>query len=214
MVPVKCTQLLEEKILRARQPELPMGEMKWTKVSLAKLAAYRRVIETIMLPPLGPLRSVEFHSLVVDTWKLKDKVFNSGSREIGFNKEIYQLCRKFGRLNRTAIFHVYLDQRSTKSSTQELRDILNHGIRKLHPERDWPYRRVHFRDSAATPCLQLLDIMLGAVAFRLNEHDRVPGASKAKCLLSERILSLANIRDAKQGTSVCGRFTIWRRKLK
>jgi len=32
---------------------------------------------------------IQFHSLVVDTSKLRDDLYNEGSRETGFNKEIY-----------------------------------------------------------------------------------------------------------------------------
>jgi hypothetical protein len=150
VVPTRHLTQLETVIRQARLPELPSGELKWTKVSAAKLPAYRRVADAVLTPTLAPLRLVEFHSLVIDTHKLKDKVYNAGSREVGFNKEIYQLCQKFGRINRTAIFHVYLDKRDTKSSTQKLRDILNFGI-MAKQIRDWPYRRVHFRDGAIRP---------------------------------------------------------------
>jgi hypothetical protein len=211
LVPTRCLNLLEDRIQNARLPELPRGEMKWGKVSPSKLAAYRRVVDAVMI---GPLRAVEFHSLVVDTHKLKDRVYNSGSRDIGFNKEIYQLALKLGRLNRTAIFHVYLDERSTNSSTTELRNILNHGVRRIHPDRDWPYRRVHFRNSSACLSLQVVDILLGAVAFRLNHHHSKPAASSAKCFLSDRILGLGKVDDVTRDTRARGRFTIWHRQLR
>jgi hypothetical protein len=203
----------EDAIHGARLPELPHGELAWTKVSPGKLAAYERVVDAV-LRPAWPTPRAEFHCLVVDTSRLRHSVFNEGSREVGFNKEIYQLCQKFGRLNRAGIFHVYLDQRETRSSTQELRNILNHGIRKKQPGRDWPFRRVHFRDSASCACLQVVDILLGAVAFHLNGHRHRPEASAAKCSLSDRVLSLANVRDVMRGTTASGRFTVWHRQLK
>jgi hypothetical protein len=162
--------------------------MKWGKVSSSKMSAYRCVVETILVPPPGPLHLTEFHILVVDTTKLRDNIFNAGSREVGFNKEIYQLCQKFGRIKQTGLFHIYLDSRDTKSPTDELRNILNLGIMKQQPHRDWPYRRVHFRDSSACLCLQAVDIILGGIAFKINGHDAVPGASPAKRSLSDHTL--------------------------
>jgi hypothetical protein len=201
-------------IQRARLPELPHGEMKWTKVSQSKLPAYKRVVEAVLKPPPGPLAAVEFHSLIVDTSKIKDQLYNRGSREVGFNKEIYQLCRKFGRIHRGRLFYVYLDNRETTSSTHELRDILNRGIMIMQPAADWPYRRVHFRDSSLCQCLQVVDILLGAIAFRLNGHYAALGASLAKRALSDHVLSLAGVQNVTKDTRVRGRFTIWHRQLR
>src|ERR1700741_2185346 len=55
---------LEAAIIEARRPELPAGEMKWGKVSAAKAAAYKRVIDLFFLSPHAPL--VHFHCLVLD----------------------------------------------------------------------------------------------------------------------------------------------------
>jgi hypothetical protein len=214
IVPTKHVGAFDEYVRRTRLPELPHGEMKWTKVSPTKLAAYQRVTKAVLRPPPGPFNLIEFHSLAVDTHKLKDKVFNSGSREVGFNKEIFQLCQKFGRIHRFPLFHVYLDQRNTSSSTDELRNILNRGVMLKQPERDWPYRRLHFRDSSKCQSLQIVDIMIGAIAFRLNGHYAAPGASLAKRELSDHVLSLVNVRDVTRDTRVRGRFTIWHRQLR
>jgi hypothetical protein len=214
IVPHRYLDAFEERLQKARLPELPRGEMKWGKISSSKIAAYKRIVDAMMIMPPGPMSSIEFHSLVVDTTKLKDGVYNAGSRETGFNKEVYQLVRKFGRLNRSGIFHVYLDARSTKSSTADLKTILNHGIRLLHPGRDWPFRRVHFRDSSECVPLQVVDILLGAIGFRLNDHRSKVGASSAKCALSDRVLSLGNVHDVTRSTWAEGRFTIWHRQLR
>jgi hypothetical protein len=104
----------------------------------------RRVADAVLAPTLAPLRLAEFHSLVIDIHKLKDKVYNAGSREVGFNKEIYQLCQKFGRINRSYIPCISRQARH-EIFRPELRDILNFGI-MAKQIRDRPYRRDHFRD--------------------------------------------------------------------
>lgn len=115
---------------RARFSQLPYGEMKWTKVSTAKLPAYRKVVEVALSEDFAR-RGVEFHCVVVDTSKIRDSIYNNGSREIGFNKEIYQLAMKCFRLHKNGLFHVYLDRRETPFPTQKLRDILNLGAKKI-----------------------------------------------------------------------------------
>ncbi len=199
-----------QQIAEARSPGLPSGEMKWTKVSRSKLPYYRRVVDTFFDSKLVVL---EFHSLCVEMAKRNDTKFNQGSREIGFNKEVYQLLLKFGRLYRTGVFHVYPDKRETTSSTEELRLILNRGILKKGDSRDWPYRRLHFRDSRKEPIIQIVDILTGAVAFSLN-HRKSADASPSKCELSDYILDRAKITDPFRDTAVSGKFTLWHRRLR
>jgi hypothetical protein len=62
--------------------------------------------------------------------------------------------------------------------------------------------------------LQLADIIMGAIAFKLNGHDKKPNASKAKCELASYILESAKIKDVFKSTAVAADFTIWHRRLK
>lgn len=202
-----------ELIGKARQPELPFGEMKWEKVSRSKLAAYKRVIDTFFNAD-EHCQPMDFHSVVVHTPSLKDKLYNSGSREIGFNKDVYQLCMKFGRLYKRRLFHVYPDERQTKNSPEELRQILNFGMRKKGDGRDWPFRRIHFQDSKKIYALQVVDILIGAMAYRLNQHHKKEGASLAKTEFSQYILERAKIQDIYRDTNVSGKFTVWHRRLR
>lgn len=213
IIPTMARPSFEEEIWNARGSDLPAGELAWTKVSKAKLDAYKRVVD-VFFQTRALVHPVEFHSLYVDTTKIRDAIFNSGSREIGFNKDIYQICIKFARLHPGRLLHVYLDKRDTKHSTEELRLILNRGIRKTGDARDWPYRRLHFRNSADCQCIQLVDVLLGAVGFHINGHRIAANASPAKCALSDYILhQRAKIRVAINGTPRTGKFTIWERKL-
>ena len=212
IVPTSRVADLDSTIREARRPELPEKEMGWTKVSRTKLPAYVRVVETFFDNRTG-IPNLDFHSLVIDTSQLDHRRFNEGSREIGFNKEIYQLAMKFGRLYPERLFHCYPDMRSTPSDPNELRLILNRGTAKRGDPRDWPYRRVHFRESHDVPSLQLVDILLGAIAYRQNGHHLVPGASPAKIALSDLILRRAGIADVTRDTPMRGRITIWHRQL-
>ena len=100
---INDARIAEEAITKARLPELPAGIMRWTKVSRAKLAAYMRAIDAFF--DMQSRMTLDFHSLVVDTTKQKHGRYNKGSRDIGFNKEVYQLAMKFGRLD-NALLHV------------------------------------------------------------------------------------------------------------
>lgn len=199
---------LTDLISRARQPDLPAGELKWSKVSRAKLDAYSRVVDV----PFDNPKPAHFHSLVVDTTKQDHRTFNEGSREIGFSKEIYQLAMKFGRLYPN-LFHLYPDERDTTQSPDELRLILNRGCHKKGDTRDWPFRRCHFRNSARCPPLQLVDIIIGALAYRMNKHHLIAGAAPAKIELSQYVLDRAKITNVYVDTARSGPFTVWHRQL-
>lgn len=204
-------QEINDCLAALRIPELPHGEMKWGKVSAKKLKAYGRLAKGFFdRPELSPLH---FHSLVVDTHQIDHAAYNDGSREIGFNKEIYQLAAKFARLYPDRLFHLYPDYRDTNQRPEDLRFMLNRGRSKKGDPRDWPFRRCHFRDSKTTPLLQLVDIMTGAVAWCANGRASQPGASEPKTKLAAYILQRAGVRDCKISTSISGKFTIWHRQL-
>jgi hypothetical protein len=110
VVPFEDSAKLASLILKARLPELPAQEAKWTKASKAKLAAYKRIVDVIFDNP----DLAHFHSLFVDTHLVNHHKFNAGDKEIGFNKEIYQLGAKVCQLYSTDYFHLYPDYRAQK----------------------------------------------------------------------------------------------------
>lgn len=185
--------------------------MKWGKVSAAKLSAYKRFVDCFF--DATEFKGVHFHCLVVDTSLLDHALFNAGSKEIGFNKEIYQLARKFAKVYPVGLFHLYPDYRDTNQRPEDLRNILNHNRHKERDGRNWPFRRCQFRDSSKTPLLQLVDILLGAVAYGKNEHSKQPNPSPHKLELGRHIMRRAGIRDLAVDTSRTGKFTVWHRVL-
>lgn len=199
------------RIAEVRLPELPQGEMKWGSVSTGKYAAYQRVVDAFFDDPV--FAAADFHSSVVDTWNQDHVGFNEGNREVTFNKELYQLATKFARLYPDRLFHLYPDNRDTSQLPGRLREILNWGRRKKGDRRDFPYRRCHFRKSHETPILQVVDVLLGGLAYRVNGHHTAAGASPSKVRLSSHILNRAGVADPMVDTAMGGKFTIWYRQL-
>lgn len=213
ILPTEITTDFTARLTATRVPELDAnGEMKWVKVSNRKLPAYLKAVDLFFEPEFNA--APHFHSLVVDTHKVNNRRYNQGNREIGFSKEIYQLAMKFGRLYRNALFHIYPDHRTTDQLPENVRTMLNFGIRNKGDKRDWPYRRMQFRHSHHTPLIQLADIFSGALAYHINGHHSAEGASPAKRALSQHILDRARIKNPSIDTAVNGKFTIWHRQLK
>jgi hypothetical protein len=220
IVPEEVSRDVAAALGAARLPELPFGEIGWTKVSNSKLVAYQRFVDVALNGKLP----VIFHVLIIDTHRIKDTAFNAGSREIGFNKEIYQLILKCWRNHKARRFHIYLDRRNvTKAgnpsidaqlSLSRLRDIVNFGIHKEKRAADWPIRRIHYRDSNRCDFMQVADVLLGAIGFHVNGHRQRPNASSAKSALSDHILAAAGIGDVMRDTARWGRVTIWHRQMR
>jgi hypothetical protein len=209
--PLDSRSACEIAFANARLPELPFGELKWAKVSNSKLPTYQRVVDTFFKH--DAFIQAHFHCLVVDTQKLDDNSFNEGSREIGFNKEIYQAACKCARLY-GGLFHLYPDERQTSQRPTDLREILNLGRRKSGDTRDFPFRRCQFRDSKKVIQLQIVDILLGALAYHINGHAKKMDASTARLALAQHILSAAQITNVMKDTAISGKFTIWHRRLR
>lgn len=201
----------EDCFAQQRLPQLPRGEMKWGKVSNHKLPAYGRVVRSFF--DHDAYKLIHFHCLVVDTHKQNHHKHNEGSREIGFNKEVYNLASKFARLYPDRLFHLYPDYRDTNQRPEDLRLILNRGRAKSGDKREWPFRRCQFRNSKKTPMLQVVDLLLGSVAWCVNGHAARPDASEAKTKLAKYVLQKAGVTDCLRDTGYRGKFTIWHRQL-
>lgn len=173
-------------IAEVRENHRLQGEMKWTKVSNSRLDGYKALVDAYF--SLVARDVLHFHCLIVDTWQMDNHRFNGGDREIGFSKMIYQLLlHSVQRYSNKHPAYVYLDDRTTSHSLDELKNILNNGIAKRYNIRSRPFRRVVFRESKKSVMLQANDVVLGAVAAHKNEHDLLPGASKAKAELAAHI---------------------------
>jgi hypothetical protein len=207
VVPLSHADLFETAIIAARDkiisPTTPDGTprvIKWEKANAYNLASYKKVIDAFFAFERDyklPLhKHVDVNCVVVDTSKKSLRDSGDGDVEIGFNKEIYFLCvPMIGRRFSKELFHVYPDRRNTPHPLKEAQQIMNFGARKYGDKREWPYRRLQFRDPETSQALQVVDIVIGALAYRLNGHYDKPEAKTAKKTLSDYILGRARIVD-------------------
>jgi hypothetical protein len=225
IVPRSHSDLLEVEVIGARgnkfPPKRPDGTpriIKWEKANAYNLAAYKRVVDAFFIFPqrykFSLAKELNIHCVVVDnTVKvMHDRKFSGGNVELGFNKDIYHLCvRDIGRRYPKALFHVYPDRRNTNQPLWQARNIMNSGMRKHGDRRAYPFRRLKFADPENSQALQVVDIFIGALAYRLNRHYDKPAANPAKKELSDYILKRARIIDVFASTSFHRRLTVWHR---
>ncbi|HEY0833645.1 MAG TPA: DUF3800 domain-containing protein [Azospirillum sp.] len=189
------------------------GELKWEKIKKRNIEKYESVVDAFF--STFNSNSVHFHSVVVNTSELNYRAYSNGDKDVGFNKFIFQIlhkcCREHGG---DARFYVFLDKRTTRQSLDALRMMLNHHARNKLKIRHWPFKTIEFRDSEKSLLLQMNDILLGAVGYRVNKKHEAEGSAQAKMLLSERIRELSGLQNLEQQTPISRKkFTIWHFKL-
>lgn len=201
IIPLAFADAFDAAIVDARKNTIlpahrPTGEprvMKWEKVNAYNFDAYKTVVDTYFgFPEAAKMPSwkyVDIHCVAVDTSKKNLKDTGEGDIEIGFHKEVYFLTTiLFGGRYKKELFHVYPDRRNSTQPLDNARKIMNYGAKKYGDTRTWPYRRLQYKDPETCQALQVVDIFIGALAYRLNGHYDKPDAKQAKKDLSDYIL--------------------------
>lgn len=212
-VPLSHSAAFEADVIAHRE-EIPIARpdgtprvMKWEKANKYNLVTYTRVVDAYFsFPkrfnlPLG--KPLQTHCVAVDTSRKTLKSTGEGDVDIGFAKELYFLCVPIlGFRFPNALYHLYPDRRDTTQPLQVAQKIMNAGARKHGDTRVWPYRRLRYEDPEVKQALQVVDILIGAIAYRLNGHSEKPEASRAKKELCAHILRKARIYNPHKTTPI------------
>jgi Protein of unknown function (DUF3800) len=226
LIPLSLSSQFAADIIAARGDRFPPNRLdgtprifKWEKANAYNLEAYKRVANAFFrfayTHRTAPLAlKVKAHCVVVDMSikVLHDRKFSGGDVDLGFNKDIYHLCvRDVGRRYKKELFHVYPDRRNTNMPLHESMRIMNNGMKKHGDTRPYPFRRLKFADPETSQALQVIDILIGALAYRLNGHYQKPEANPAKKVLCDFILTKARITDVFRQTIFSRQLTFWHR---
>jgi hypothetical protein len=200
MIPREMAAEFEADILEARKPRLcsrsskgDLREMGWSEVSTDDFPAYKQVLDAFFSFAFRRMQNkkglVRFYCSVVNT-QVRGRSYSKGKRgQIGFNREIYFHCMSIARHEKYLLFHVYPDERSTTEPVEKLGFMMSRGMRMERDKRDFPFRRVKFRLSHEYQALQVSDLLIGAIGFRLNRNYDRPNANKDKKLLCDYVLA-------------------------
>lgn len=201
VVPKPFAEAFETHILEARGPKHPAVDakgkhaMKWQKAQgHDDLIAYKSVIDAFFLFPKKhnlPLGlDAHMHCIAVDMTKRDDQKYSFGDADLGFCKDINCLCVDvLGRHYRKAKFHLYPDKRTTKQSLLMSLNVMNSTLARYQDEnRFLPFQKMDWAETEDVQALQIVDIVIGAIAYKLNGWREVPGANKTKRELCDHIL--------------------------
>jgi len=233
VLPQRLSRQFERAITDARKPRLSVqlkpirnsGEIRpteigWNDVSTRDFPHYKKIVDAFFSfrnAHLGhtSLEHFRFYCSVVDT-HVRGRHYTGKRGQIGFNREIYFHCMSIARTHKTKVFHVYPDDRTTSITMEQMRRMLNSGFFKENKFRLKPFKRVQFRLSHESQAMQVSDLFIGAVAYRLN-HFTEPGGADKKALC-EYILRRGGFWDHIKVTGFrpkpFGEFQVWFRHHK
>lgn len=169
-VPASAEPTLRADIARFRTAGGVTAELKWKKVSRAKLPLYEDFVNIFF-------RHCEaaFHCIVIDVTLLDYKTFSRGDSELGFYKFYFQLISR--KLTSGYHYLVFTDARRNRRAYRldALKICTNRWWAKQQGIPDAvPVHAIEARDSRQEDLIQLTDVLLGAVGYAWNEHAESP----------------------------------------
>lgn len=193
------------------------SELKWSKVSRAKLDNYKIFVDYFFA--LCDTDVLHFRSIIFDNHQVDHKKYNDGNKEVGFYKFYYQLYMLFAREyfneKKATSFVIHPDYRHSKYSLKDYLEILNSGFRKkVHPEIS-AFSAIEPLHSHNSEIIQVLDIILGAIGYVKNGYTLLAKSSPCKIELCNYIAEKAGVRNLGRNTRWGQRrFTVWNFRLK
>lgn len=173
-----------------------LGELKWTKVSPAKLSFYMDLIDFFFSQG-----AINFRGLIVTNKQdLNHSYFNEGSHDSFYYKMYYQMLVPI--LKPPNSYNVYIDIKDTRSADKVrlLREVLCNTLHDFDRALIPIIQNIRSRESHL---LQLADFFTGAVGYRNRLY---PGESDAKN-------NIVNAISKWSGRDLVGCTPLWEEKF-
>ncbi len=196
-------------IAQLREKHKMFAELKWSKVSNQKAAAYTDFVDFFF--NMSAKGYLAFHATTFDNHKWDHRKYNENDPDIGLSKLYYQMLlhqfiREYGDL---ASLYICLDRRRSTTTLDDLQRILNKGAAKEYGLDFGPVSVLTSRDSKKSDMIQLNDMILGAVAAHKNEKHLNNGTRAAKRDLAIHVNKRSGLNESKTTQNPVSRFTIW-----
>ncbi len=170
------------------------GEIKWSKVSPARLDFYEALVSWFMRE-----EAIHFRALVVlNKGHLNHKAFNQGSHDAFYYKMYFSLLSKI--LSPDSRYAVYLDIKDTRSRVRvrTLKEVL------CNDKYDFTHsmiRRIQNIRSEESALMQLSDLLLGVVTYTnrglQGSHAKVRLVHSVQSALKRTLLVSSPLSESK-----------------
>lgn len=175
MVPALSRERIKGDIEKIQKKYNTYGELKWGTVSSSRIDFYLELIDYFFCE-----NEISFRTVVIDSSKINNEVYNDSDQELGYYKFYYQLLYHW--IDPQDAYRIYTDQKTNgdRMRLKVLRNILNNS----YPYSS-PVESIQSINSKEAVILQLENVLMGAVGYKYNFGRS--GKSKAKRLVVNRI---------------------------
>lgn len=139
------------------------GELKWSKLSKSQFECYKEIVEYFFATDL------KFRAIVIDKSKLKHGAFDQTHQEF-YDKMYFQLLNH--KLTPNDTYNIYIDIKDSYS-------YLKARSLKSYLERDYHnIRTLQVIRSYESELMQLTDVLMGAINYKLRERNKVTAKNR------------------------------------
>ncbi|MBZ5555225.1 MAG: DUF3800 domain-containing protein [Acidobacteriia bacterium] len=197
-LPAEKRAEIKERINRLKKEFDVRGEVKWQKTSNSRVDFYKKLIDLF----IGFGLDLRFRCIAVEAEKVNLLRYHGNDQELGFYKFYYQLIHHWiYDFNEYAIF-CDLKSNRQRDRLAVLRDCLQNANLSSS------IQGVQALPSNELVLIQLVDVLLGATASRLNNSIR-PGGAKDQVLCHlEGRLSLPRLQPTTKNEQKFNIFVI------
>ena len=169
---------LKEKIKAIKLFYHTPTEIKWNNISNSRLPLYKALIDFFIDS------KIDFRAILVNYKEELDHVkYNEGSHDQFYYKLIYLLLRSHTNPS-TNEYKVYLDIKDTrgKERLKKIEEVLNNKYSGKSPFKY--FQHIHSDENVF---LQITDILIGAITYKIRGLNKAENANNAKVALIEYI---------------------------
>lgn len=161
--PYHQLKIHNENIRKIKREHFLKGEMKWSKLSKSQYECYKEIVEYFFATDL------KFRAIVIDKYQLKHRHFKQTHNDF-YDKMYFQLL--VHKIMPNATYNIYIDIKDTYSY-QKAKSL------KQYLERDYQnIRTLQVIRSYESELMQLADVLMGAINYKLRKLNKVTAKNK------------------------------------
>lgn len=175
-----------------------MVEVKWTKVSMAKINAYKALINYFF-----DVNELRFRSVIIDKTKLNHNKYNHTHDD--FYYKIYWLMLDWFIESNQNQYNIFLDKKDTQG-VEKIKSLHNVICNSNYDFDRNIINNIQEVESHDVSLLQIADLLIGAVSYAKRYPDG--GKSQAKNEIVELVKARSTISLDKSTTLGANRFNL------
>ncbi|MCC0031172.1 MAG: hypothetical protein H6891_13685 [Brucellaceae bacterium] len=153
------------------------GSLQWKSITPVRLPYYMEVLDAFL--GWNDEHMVDFHAVVIERARLKNRIYNEGNAEIAFNKFLYQsMYSAYRRYPSAETIRCFHGNRHSPYDLDEVRKMLNNTVTGAAVGQRGPFAEVKYMNVRDTGPLLLADLLLGAMGYFWNTKKPVTNLAK------------------------------------